>query len=87
MMSLSVWKNTVIRQTAERLNYLEKVNNSYMGNQACEKMRQLLTLGEKMYKKDLVFSVCLSYAPCLHSHRDVNVDYLTKKYVRTMSDE
>ena len=42
-MSLSVWKNTLIRLIVEMLRYLEKVNN-YMEKQASEKMRQLLTL-------------------------------------------
>lgn len=34
------------------LKYLEKVNNSYMGNQASKKIRQLLTLrGKWVYRR------------------------------------
>lgn len=40
-------ENILVRQRADMLKYLQKVINSYMGNQGSEKMRQLLTLEKK----------------------------------------
>lgn len=44
---LEYMENILVRQRADMLKYLQKVINSYMGNQGSEKMRQLLTLEKK----------------------------------------
>lgn len=55
-------ENILVRQRADMLKYLQKVINSYMGNQGSEKMRQLLTLEKKMggKKEDIVMFTYLS---------------------------